>query len=158
MKSVAFALITSAGVCAPVAALDWGFETRAGYTFSDNVAQAPEGDVANILSAELTGLAEHVGRDIRLDAQLGVIGRKFLDEDYDSELQPQLRADIEWSALPDRLQLNFSDIYGQLALNPSAGSSAVRLRGRQRVHRGSAIPDAGGRLDDSGPERRISRR
>ena len=121
MKTVAFALIAVAGLCAPAGALDWGFETGAGYTFSDNVAQAPQGDVANILDAELTGQVEHVSRALRLDAQGGLIRREFLNGDYESESRPQLRGDLEWSVLPDRLQLDLSDIYGQVALNPSEG-------------------------------------
>ena len=121
MKPFAFALIAIAGLCAPAVALEWGFESRAGYTFSDNVAQAPDNDVASIISAELTGQVEHVGQRLSLDAQAGLIQREFLNGNYGSESQPQLRGDLAWWLLPDRLQLDVADTYGQLALNPSQG-------------------------------------
>ena len=121
MKPFAFALIAIAGLCAPAVALEWGFESRAGYTFSDNVAQAPDNDVASIISAELTGQVEHVGQRLSLDAQAGLIQREFLNGNYGSESQPQLRGDLAWWLLPDRLRLDMADTYGQLALNPSQG-------------------------------------
>lgn len=121
MRQAAILLFLTGAVSAPASAFDWGLQGRAGYTFSDNVAQAPVGDSANILGAEISAALEHASRTLAVDAEANYGYRYFFDDQYRSESLPQVRGSLEWSPLPERFRFAVTDTYGQVALNPAEG-------------------------------------
>lgn len=105
------------------AAFDWELEARAGFINSDNVAQAPSplDESATIGTLQVSGLAEHSTRTLFLDAEAVHSYRHFFEDDYDDEQQTQLRGTLEWAPLREYLRISVTDVYGQIALNPSEG-------------------------------------
>ena len=105
----------------PAVAFDWGGQVTSGYTWTDNIAQAPDGDSANILNAGLSAAIEHSTRTLSMDAEANHLYRYFPGNDDSSDSRPSLRGNIDWIPLAERLRFSVSDIYGQVALNPSEG-------------------------------------
>jgi hypothetical protein len=106
---------------APAMAVDFGWEAATGYTLTDNVAQAPHGDTVSIMNAEVSAAIAHATRSLQLDAEADYIYRYFLDDAYASGSQPQLRGNLEWTPIDERVRFTVSDVYGQVALNPAEG-------------------------------------
>ena len=120
-------------------AFDFGWQVGTGYTRTDNVAQAPSGDAADIMNAEVSAALEHATRSLEIDAEANYLYRYFPDGKYASGSQPQLRGELEWTPIAERVRFTVSDSYGQVALNPSEGLLPSDFEGANVFTAGSQL-------------------
>ena len=118
---LAIGLLCAVMTVGSASAFDFGWAAATGYTRTDNVAQSTAGDAADILSAEVSAALKHATRTLAIDADANYLYRYFPDDDYASGSQPQLRSELEWTPIAERVRFSASDVYGQVALNPAEG-------------------------------------
>jgi len=111
-------------------------ELTAGYT--DNLQRQPEGKDEVPASLGLVGTWVETTRHLAVDVEGRVDGIKYFNDTFDDEVVGQLDGSLTWWAVPERLALVVTNVYGQIATDPF---SAISPENRQNTNVFSTGPD-----------------
>jgi hypothetical protein len=100
-------------------ATEWEGSVAGGVLHTDNLDRSPRGHDANIDEFAGDFYVQKITERLTVDADGGVIWRRFQDEPFENDVLPQLRALLDVDLKPDRLSFRVTENFGQRARIPN---------------------------------------
>jgi len=103
----------------PAAAAEWGASVGSGIIYTDNLERVENGNSVTVATADVAGQIVGFGDNYDVDVEAAVIWHEYLDGDYETDVLPQLRGEVNWAPVPEHFVWTVRDNFGQVALSPA---------------------------------------
>ncbi|MDP9198449.1 MAG: hypothetical protein M3O07_04440 [Pseudomonadota bacterium] len=103
----------------PAGAAEWGVSVGSGLTYSDNVDRVTDGDSVTVATTDFAAQIIGVGNRYDVDVEAAAVWREYLDSEYENDILPQFRGELNWAPIPEHFVWTVRDNFGQVALTPA---------------------------------------